>query len=277
MLSAVCFLLLCITGMAVVFALRETIHRQQAEATAKEALWQQYLSDMHTAMAAWEISNVGRTLELLERHRPQPGEPDLRGFEWNYLWRQCYDDRLKLTINETTFAFGVSFSHDGRMLATGKIDRLTRLWDTATGQLIHEFAADQGMIFPVAFSPDDRILAVTCEDASIGLWDMVSYDLIRKLTGHAGQIEGLVFSDDGTLLASGSHDQTVRIWDVATGRELRTIRPKIPDISTPIFLLSRATPPGSGRWRFPRMERNWRPVTSMAPCECGTLRGAQSA
>jgi hypothetical protein len=25
---------------------------------------------------------------------------DLRGFEWNYLWRQCHDDRL-LTIDET--------------------------------------------------------------------------------------------------------------------------------------------------------------------------------
>ena len=25
--------------------------------------------------------------ELLEQHRPKPGEPDLRGFEWHYLNR----------------------------------------------------------------------------------------------------------------------------------------------------------------------------------------------
>ncbi len=239
LLMAVLLLSLCVAVSAVLFAFRETTHRQQAEATAKEALWQQYISDMHTAMAAWEDSNVGRTLELLERHRPQPGEPDLRGFEWHYLWRQCHDDRLLLTINETDEVADVAFSHDGRMLAAAFPGGLARLWDTATGQLIHEFAkyrGQQSRTCRVAFSPDDRILAVGGnDDGWVDLWDMLSYHLIRTLNGHARPIAGLVFSDDGTLLASGSHDQTLRIWDVATGRELRTIRPQIPDVPTAIY------------------------------------------
>jgi serine/threonine protein kinase len=45
-----------------------------------------YVSDMNVAQQAWEAAKVARVLELLNRHRPEPGQEDLRGFEWYYLW-----------------------------------------------------------------------------------------------------------------------------------------------------------------------------------------------
>ena len=70
-MSAVILLLaLVVAASAIFIAQRESTGRHVAEQVADEARWQQYLSDMHSAMAAWEQSNVGRTLELLERHRP---------------------------------------------------------------------------------------------------------------------------------------------------------------------------------------------------------------
>ena len=44
-----------------------------------------YVADMNLARVAWDENNLGRTRELLEKHRPRPGETDLRGFEWHYL------------------------------------------------------------------------------------------------------------------------------------------------------------------------------------------------
>jgi hypothetical protein len=227
-LSAVLFLLLCVTGMAVMFAFRETIHRQQAEARIQEAEWQQYLSDMHSAMAAWENSNVRRTLELLERHRPRCGEPDLRDFEWNYLWRQCQDKRPKLTINETSFVSGVSFSHDGHMLATGNIEGFVRVRDATSGRLIHEFKEQRLGATLVAFSPVDSTLASADLAGTIHLRELADSHSLRTLTGQTGELACFLFSSDGKQLASRSEeDMTIHIWDVATGHPLRVIRPQI--------------------------------------------------
>jgi hypothetical protein len=40
---------------------------------------------MNLAKKAWDDSNVRRVAELLDLHRPQAGQPDLRSFEWFYL------------------------------------------------------------------------------------------------------------------------------------------------------------------------------------------------
>ena len=51
-----------------------------------------YIADMNLARHAWDENNVALAGELLERHRPKPGETDLRGFEWHYLRRLPHRD-----------------------------------------------------------------------------------------------------------------------------------------------------------------------------------------
>src|SRR5262249_11998211 len=53
-----------------------------------------YIADMNLAQHAWDHNNLIRARELLDRHRPKPGEPDPRGFEWHYLRRQFEGDVL---------------------------------------------------------------------------------------------------------------------------------------------------------------------------------------
>ena len=53
-----------------------------------------YVADMNLARVAWDENNLGRAHELLEKHRPRPGEADLRGFEWHYLRRLFQSDLL---------------------------------------------------------------------------------------------------------------------------------------------------------------------------------------
>ena len=55
-----------------------------------------YASDMNLAQHAWEAGDIRRVRELLERHRPNPGESDLRHFEWHYLNRLCHQELLTL-------------------------------------------------------------------------------------------------------------------------------------------------------------------------------------
>ncbi len=66
---------------------KEAAQRRQAEALA-------YASDMSLAQEALARDDMGRARRLLEDHRPKPGEVDLRGWEWRYLWQECRSDAL---------------------------------------------------------------------------------------------------------------------------------------------------------------------------------------
>ena len=72
---------------------------------------------MNLAKQAWDDANVGRVVELLDLHRPQPGQPELRNFEWFYLDRLCHSDLLTLK-GHSDGVTSVAFSPDGKRLAS---------------------------------------------------------------------------------------------------------------------------------------------------------------
>src|SRR5207245_3166098 len=112
----------------------------------------------------------------------------------------------------------VAFSPDGRLLATGTYEPALRLWDVASGKLIHRFdASTAGSFNAVAFSPDGRMLAANNPRApSILLWEVATWQERRRIFGHRGGVVSLCFSPDGRRLASGSKDGTAMVWDVCT-------------------------------------------------------------
>lgn len=59
--------------------------------TTFDALFAQALDEngVQNALAA---DKLGCARVLLNRHRPEPGEVDLRCWEWRYLWRFCQSD-----------------------------------------------------------------------------------------------------------------------------------------------------------------------------------------
>jgi hypothetical protein len=52
----------------------------------------QYGWDMQTVPLAFEVGNVAEVNRLLDRHVPQPGRSDHRGFEWFYWDRRLHSD-----------------------------------------------------------------------------------------------------------------------------------------------------------------------------------------
>jgi WD40 repeat protein len=66
----------------------------------------------------------------------------------------------------------VAYSPDGKSLASGGGDGVVRLWDVATGKMLHEFRGHRGLIWCIAFSPDGRTVASGGEDTTILLWDV---------------------------------------------------------------------------------------------------------
>ena len=190
-------------------------------AKAQEHLAQRrfYAAQTNLAMQAWRSGDVPRALELLEGQRPKPGENDLRGFEWFYLWRLCYGDRRVPIAGHKAATLSLAFAHDGKTLVSGSADGTTRLWNTATGEPQGILRASGDGIWWVACSRDGKWLASSDRWRSVTVWDALSQKPIHTLVGSIGCIS---FSRDSKYLMGGlatPQGFDVVLWDLATGKE----------------------------------------------------------
>ncbi|MEG3918944.1 hypothetical protein QUA07_07325 [Microcoleus sp. T3_A4] len=115
----------------------------------------------------------------------------------------------------------VSFSPDGKYIATASYDKTARLWDVR-GKLIREFKGHQNAVLSVSFSPDGKYIATASSDKTARLWD-VTGKLIREFKGHQDAVESVSFSPDGKYIATASYDKTARLWNV-TGKLIREFK-----------------------------------------------------
>ena len=135
---------------------------------------------------------------------------------------------LALQVGHSKPVRSVSFSPNGKTLASAGNDRIIKLWDVATGEVLRTLKGHTGAVESITFSPDGRTLASGSWDSTIKLWDVPSGKIICTLKGHNNQgrndrITSVAFCPNGKILASGSYDHTIKLWDVVTGKELRTL------------------------------------------------------
>ena len=124
--------------------------------------------------------------------------------------------------------FGLSFSPDNKLLASGSHDNTVKIWDVKSGECLHTLTGHNHLTFSVAFSPDGKMVASGSFDKTIKLWNVETGEEIRTLQGHEGQIRVVAFSPDGTVIASASEDGTIKIWETATGKRLQNLTDHVP-------------------------------------------------
>jgi WD40 repeat protein len=145
---------------------------RQVQETARHTL---YAADMQLAHAAWQTDSVPGLVGLLERHQ---AEADLRGFEWNYLWRLGHQERFTLRAHVppsrpgAVDPFGgvgppfgndanpvlLAVSADSKTLATASLTDPIKLWDLQTGKLRKALSAPPGSVAALTFAPDNKDL-----------------------------------------------------------------------------------------------------------------------
>jgi len=170
---------------------------------------------------------------------------------------------IKFQTGHSARVSSVSFSPNGKYIASVSWDDTVRLWDVKTGKEIRTIDAtftsffvnftpdgeniigvgasgvflyevetgevkkkfNHDFCYTASFSPDGKYIASGggVEDNTVKLWEVESGKEIRTLTGHTDDVFSVHFSPDGKCLASGSWDNTVKLWEVESGKEIRTL------------------------------------------------------
>ncbi len=128
----------------------------------------------------------------------------------------------------------VTFTPDGRLLASAGEDKVIHLWDAVTGAQIRTLEGHGGRfgwIYSLAFSPDGKTLASAGEDKTVKLWNVAESKPVRSLEGSATAVEAVAFHPETTLLAAGGLG--VRgdslLWDLRSGNLARILAGPAPE------------------------------------------------
>ncbi|MBI2950405.1 MAG: protein kinase, partial [Verrucomicrobia bacterium] len=215
-------------------AVRARSQRMRAEANEKKAVnamslaqasellarQHAYAADMKIADTAWREKNLGQALSALRRQIPGPGEADLRGIEWRYLWHKCQSQQSKIFKHEAEVTCA-ELSPDGRWLATVSAGAFW-VWDTARNgerQALSSGAPPDTGLFTLgehlAFDPQGRFLA-TAKRSEVLIWNITDWRELQRLPATNAS---LCFSGDGTKLATFG-EEGIQVWNAATWEPL---------------------------------------------------------
>jgi WD40 repeat protein len=141
---------------------------------------------------------------------------------WNFESAASIAERYRLDHGENQGAYGIAFSPDGSLLASGG-DGKIYLWDAASGTERATFTLDlrsdgyPAVVWDLDFNLDGSLVAAAVDEngpSSVLLWDIEAGREMVKLAGHQDAVTSVEFNADGTLLASAGADGTARLWGI---------------------------------------------------------------
>jgi WD40 repeat protein len=136
------------------------------------------------------------------------------------IWDATSGEQLFVLSGHAGTVWSVSFSPDGKRVASGGSDGAVKIWNidpqTPTpdrGQVIHNLVGHTSGVQSLRFHPDGTRLASGCAGGTVKVWDAIHGQRPLELKVLSQRKVRLSFRPDSTHLAVTDNRQ-VKIWDV---------------------------------------------------------------
>jgi WD40 repeat protein/DNA-binding winged helix-turn-helix (wHTH) protein len=128
------------------------------------------------------------------------------------FWDSKTGEKTRRSSLTNSSIVAISFSPDGKLLATGEDEGAVRLWQVSPFREVAVLGRHAARVKSVVFSPDGREIASSGDDHVINLWSATRRRHITTIGIHASPVLSLAFSPDSKHLVSGEHDNSVRLY-----------------------------------------------------------------
>ena len=237
-----------IVALLALFGVRESVLRHRAESSQQVAESSQriaeqrgdelldlsqelrrtlYFSEMNVAGEAASDNFGAPTVNAqLSKWNPEPGEPDLRGWEWYFLYSLANRERY-VSPEQSGWVWSSDFNPAGTEYVNCVNGWGIQVRSMQSGKVVREKFLGAARF--VRWSPDGEQIVVSGFNGTVSVCDAKSLEVIRKIgiEEDGREVWCVKWSPDGKRLAtanrgkSGDKKHIVRIWDATSG-ELMT-------------------------------------------------------
>ena len=119
----------------------------------------------------------------------------------------------------------VTYSKDGKYLATGSWDNTVRLYTVDTNgypKFLRTISGHFGAVTAIAFNFQNTLIATGSKDFTVRVYDLVKGNLVFAARDNKETISALAFDQEGKFLFSSSYDGTIRAYDALVFENNRT-------------------------------------------------------
>jgi WD40 repeat protein len=119
----------------------------------------------------------------------------------------------------------VTYSPDGKTLASASFSGTIRLWRASDGKETFILKGHTRSVASMAFNPDGNVLVSKGLDGRVRIWDVSSgKSLIVLKDQEVDDTPNTPLSPDGRILVTISSDFVIHLWDVNSGKEIRQMK-----------------------------------------------------
>ncbi|MCA9136138.1 MAG: hypothetical protein KDB00_05250 [Planctomycetales bacterium] len=111
----------------------------------------------------------------------------------------------------------VRFSPDGKTLASGGADRMVKLWDVESGELLKTLEGHTHHVTAIAWNVNQRQLASGSADESVKIWDLESGQSTRTISGLKTEVTKLVYVGRDDRIGVVGGDSYFRVYRTDNG------------------------------------------------------------